>query len=140
MKVTTLTSPFLLRQYLVASTDMKTLTNEQIFPINAPESTKGNFVTFTATGYRKEYVSAVNYNEIRTVEVELCSQDYDTAALLMMDALRKVVIAMRNAGVEAHITDADEYKYAHVEGGETWNAERVTIELTNVDVEIDFSE
>lgn len=144
MKITTLTSPFLLRQYLCADDDLRALLVTEdvckIFPINAPMGTEGEFITFTATGYEKEYVSAVNYNEVRTVEVECASPDYDTALLTMIEAVRKVVIKMRNDGHDVHITDSDEYKYSFVEGGADWNVERVTITLNNIAADINLTD
>lgn len=120
---------------MVADKELAKLTNGQIEPINAAATCKGNFITTTRTGYTEE-----DHKEITTVEVELCSPDYDTAVLHMLEALRKVLIRMRNDGHDARIIDCDEYKYAHVEGGQTWNAEHVTINLTNIHANIEISD
>lgn len=139
MHITTLTSPFLLRKYMTEDETLTALVGNNIFPINADESTTGNFVTTTRTNYDNGEADA-NHVETTTVEVELCSQDYDTAVLKMLDALRIICIKMRNDGNRVKITNVDEYKYAHVEGGQTWNAERVTIEMKNISTEIELDE
>lgn len=140
MKITTLTSPFLLRRYLCQDDTLSTILRDgdvvKIFPINAPEGTHGEFITHAAAGYSKEFVSAVNYNEEMQVEVECASPDYDTSLLTMMDSLRRVVIKMRNDGHDVHITDFDEYKYSFVEGGADWNVQRATVTLRNIKAEI----
>lgn len=141
MKITTLTSPIILRKYMTEDETLReTLRTEageiKIYPVSAPEGTVGDFIVHTRIGYGKTATDAANREETTTIEVEICSTDYDRLVLVLLDAVRRVVIRMRNDGIRAHITDCDEYRYAFVDGGQTWYTERVTVTLTDIMTEL----
>lgn len=137
MHITTLTSPVVLRQYLLQDEELKRLLTAwdgtvKVFPVSAPDGTEGDFITHTRVSYAKGAVDAPNREERTVIEVEICSPDYDRLVLVLLDAVRRVIIRMRNDGIRAHITDTDEYMYSFAEGGAAWYTERVTVTLTDV--------
>ena len=78
------------RAILLESEAIKSLIGENIFPIIAPEGTKGDFIVYQRDGYKQESTQMGVADQIPYVNVTIVSENYDRSqelASLIYDTL-----------------------------------------------------
>lgn len=78
------------RGILLASEEIAEMIGDKVFPIVAPNETKGDFIIYQRDGYVQEYTKMGVARQIPTVFVNAVSDDYDRSlrlASLIYDAL-----------------------------------------------------
>lgn len=78
------------RGILLASDEIAKMIGDKVFPIVAPNETKGDFIIYQRDGYKQEYTKMGVARQIPTVFVNAVSDDYDRSlrlASLIYEAL-----------------------------------------------------
>lgn len=78
------------RSILLASDEIAKMIGDKVFPIVAPNETKGDFIIYQRDGYKQEYTKMGVARQIPTVFVNAVSDDYDRSlrlASLIYEAL-----------------------------------------------------
>lgn len=66
----------------MASEEIAQLIGDKVFPIVAPDGTKGDFIIYQRDGYKQEYTKMGVARQIPTVFVNAISDDYDRSLQL----------------------------------------------------------
>ena len=96
------------RALLSESKELKILIGEKVFPIFAPEKTKGDFIIYQRDGYKQEYTKMGVARQIPIVYVNAVSEDYDRSlelACLIYEALEG---EFSNPKMTIHMEDSTE--------------------------------
>lgn len=78
------------RSILLASDEIAKMIGDKVFPIVAPNETKGDFIIYQRDGYKQEYTKMGVARQVPTVFVNAVSDDYDRSlrlASLIYEAL-----------------------------------------------------
>lgn len=78
------------RSIILASEEIAQMIGDKVFPIVAPDGTKGDFIIYQRDGYKQEYTKMGVARQIPTVFVNAISDDYDRSlqlASLVYEAL-----------------------------------------------------
>lgn len=78
------------RTILLEKPEIVSLIEDKIFPVVAPEETKGDFITYQRDGYKQVYTKTGIADQIPYVNVAAVSSDYDRSqelASLIYDTL-----------------------------------------------------
>ena len=78
------------RAILLASDSIKDVVGEKIFPVIAPENTKGDFIVYQRDGYKQDSTKFGVYKQVPIVNVTAISESYDNSqnlASLIYDTL-----------------------------------------------------
>lgn len=70
------------RSILLASDEIAKMIGDKVFPIVAPNETKGDFIIYQRDGYKQEYTKMGVARQIPTVFVNAVSDDYDRSLRL----------------------------------------------------------
>lgn len=70
------------RGILLASDEIAKMIGDKVFPIVAPNETKGDFIIYQRDGYKQEFTKMGVVRQIPTVFVNAVSDDYDRSLRL----------------------------------------------------------
>lgn len=70
------------RSILLASDEIAKMIGDKVFPIVAPNETKGDFIIYQRDGYKQEFTKMGVVRQIPTVFVNAVSDDYDRSLRL----------------------------------------------------------
>lgn len=70
------------RSIILASEEIAQMIGDKVFPIVAPDGTKGDFIIYQRDGYKQEYTKMGVARQIPTVFVNAVSDDYDRSLQL----------------------------------------------------------
>lgn len=85
-----------LREILLADEDILEMVGEHIYPLNAPEGTDGDFITYSRLEYVREYGQMGLYRDEAVIQVVIISDDYDRS-LDIVELVDAVLSGTHNA-------------------------------------------
>lgn len=115
-----------IRTLLLADEPLKALVGNNIFPLVAPESTTGDFITVRRSAYKLARNKMGVTEEIATLLIAAFSPDYDRS-LEIAEAIRRVILNTRVQNRNLDIIDAPEDLVSYQDTGQTWYSQPFVI-------------
>lgn len=91
-----------IRKLLIENVELKSIVNNNIFPILAPEGTTADFIIYYRDKYGKEYANFGIFNEHCTVWIAAVSDNYDRS---------QTIAELINEAVEGKHNNTSGYEY-----------------------------
>ena len=100
-----------IRKLLIENAAVKEFVGEQIFPLVAPQETKGDLIVYYRDEYSKDYTKMGVYNDNCKVYVVIVSEDYDRSqeiAEAVNEALECTFFQNTDNQIQIRLSDSTE--------------------------------
>lgn len=91
-----------IRKWLLANSDMVAKVGQKIYPVVAPESTKGSFICYSREKYSKQQCKMGVWEDDVNVRLTIFTDDYDTG--VQIASLCDDILTGEHTDATTHIT------------------------------------